>query len=346
VGGYPAGVQPSYGIGMIVNSYECIISNNVIFDKDYRGIHVNQRSICNGNLYYGDNVCDSVISIQGDGCIVSGNILIATFGAGIRVEAGTSGYHLIHGNWIVNEYGTGTRRCILIDNSEGYINIIDNYMGRITDTTPFGVEIQVGDNCRIDGNMFFQCVTGIFITAATVDNTKILNNAFYGCTTCVSDLGTNTVFHTILVPFLEPIGTATWDVTPPSGIDVDAADEGAFTMGVIPPTCQQTMKIVVWAVGLTGPGAGNQMEMTFNMDAGQPDEAYNAEAIAVANKDSDQTDFAANDIVTWTFTPSDDSDIGDLIARDCFEIRAMFVAGGAPDIDTDALFRCAEIHYV
>jgi len=66
----------------------------------------------------------------------------------------------------------------------------------------------------------------------------------------------------------------------------------------------------------------------------------------VVNKDSDQTNFAVNDIVTWTLTSADDVDIDDLVDRDCFEIRVMHEAGAETDIDTDALFRCVEIHYV
>jgi len=271
----------------------------------------------------------------------SGGALTAT---SIRLDGASDCAIIGNTIWDVPVSGAGGYGIYLDDSiyniiGNNQINLIDN--DGIYLTNDSDENLIIGNKCRQCGGY------GINISDDTCNDNRVRENDLRGNTTGpINDVGTGTMVHIVHVSFLEPIGTATWDVVAPSGIEVDAADEGAFTMGVMPPHCQQTLRIVVWAVGLAAPGVGNQMEMTFNMDAGQPDEAYNAEAITVANKDSDQTDFAVNDIVTWTFAPADDSDIGDLVAGDCFEIRAMFVAGGAPDIDTDVLFRCVEIHFV
>ena len=66
----------------------------------------------------------------------------------------------------------------------------------------------------------------------------------------------------------------------------------------------------------------------------------------MANKDSNETNFAVNDIVSWTVTATDDVDVDDLIAFDCFEVIVMFVAGGDPDIDTDVAVRCVLVEYI
>lgn len=70
------------------------------------------------------------------------------------------------------------------------------------------------------------------------------------------------------------------------------------------------------------------------------------EAIAVTSKESNETNFTINDVISWTFTSADDADIDDLVAGDCIEVKMIYRAAGAPDSETDALLRCVEIRYV
>lgn len=343
-----------YGI-WIYSSYHTSCVNNVC---DYNGIggiyartsdHEIVGNDCNYNVDYGIRANTYVSSIVGNVCARNG---YPNGGYGIWVS-GAQGNNVITGNQLNHQYADPIDAAgILIEGSPANVVVGNNIWEHpppASGGNGDGIRVEddsddtiiVGNTCN-DNTRY-----GINISTANCNDTVVKDNKLIANATAhFNDAGTDTVMHILHIPFLEPIGTAAWDVSPPSGIEVDAVDEGAFTMGTIPNQCQQTMRIKVWAVGLATPGAGNQMEMTFNMDAGQPDEAYNAEVIAVANKISDQTNFAVNDIVTWTLTPTDDSDIGDLAAEDCFEIRVMFDAGGAPDIDTDALFRCVEIHYV
>jgi len=313
-------LQCGYGISAAGNPEIAIVGNSMSNLASY-GVYANgdYATIVGNVIDVGEGGGRGMYFSSADYCVCSSNVILDATGEnvdGIWVNDSTK--NIFSHNSIYNCGRDGIRLEGDSDNNVIFSNFIDTTVG-------YGINISAG-TCNLNltrENRFFNCTSGM-----------------------LNDVSGDTIMHTLHVPFLEPIGTAAWDVSPPSGIEVDAADEGAFTMGVLPLECQETHRVKIWAVGLAAPGVGNQMEITLGMDAGQPDEAYNAEAIAVANKDSDQTNFAVNDIVTWTFTSADDSDIGDLVGEDCFEIRAMFVAGGAPDIDTDVLFRCVEIHYV
>ena len=88
------------------------------------------------------------------------------------------------------------------------------------------------------------------------------------------------------------------------------------------------------------------MRLEININAGASNEPYTTEAIAVANKPSETSNFAANDVIYWEIDPSDDPDIGDLAGGDSLGIKVLHEAAGDGDIATDAVLRCVEIEYV
>lgn len=131
----------------------------------------------------------------------------------------------------------------------------------------------------------------------------------------------------------------------PYGWKVDANTEYAAGSIQIPEICARVIALIVWGVGLAAPGAGNAMEIQLTAAAGQLDEPYNAEAIAVANKESDIQNFAINDVVSWTFTADDDPDIADLEGGDSLTYKVNHEAGVGGNIDTDAVIRNVELIY-
>jgi len=321
-----------------------IIGNTIIsgIDNAGKGITLGggttQRNMAVGNHIDGTLNSNPPFTIDGDRNLVANNFIINSK-AGHYAFVVTGDKNNIIGNYAYNcSYG-------LVISDASYNKIQNNtFYG---DNTSIGIWIDASGTPNgniIEENFIENFPTGIRFNTGT--GNRVFDNDFVSVTTCMIDNGTDTIFRTVMVPFVEPIGTATWDVNPPCGIEVNAVDEGAFTMGSMPPQVYEVVQVRVYAVGLAAPGVGNAMEIEFNLNSGRPDEVYNSETVAVANKDSDQTNFAVNDIVTWTLTDSDDPDIDDLVDKDCFEILVMHEVGADTDIDTNALFRCVEIHYV
>lgn len=207
----------------------------------------------------------------------------------------------------------------------------------------------------VDGNMLNDANGGygINIAAATVLRTTIGTNNLHNNTTgCIQDLGTDTQLPTVVLPFVEG-GDATGPIHAqfihadgsPKGWEIDANNEWAIALGVMPQGCQQSLRIKVWAVSLAATAAGVNMRLELVANAGRSGEAFNAEAIAVANHDSVETNLAINDIVHWIFDATDDVDIDDLVAGDEVEIKVKHEAADG-EAATDAVFRCATIEYV
>lgn len=132
----------------------------------------------------------------------------------------------------------------------------------------------------------------------------------------------------------------------PKGWEIDLDAEWAIALGQLPLELQEVVRIKLWAVGLAAPGVGNKMRLEVLIDAGQSDEVFTAEVISVVDKPSNETNFAVNDVISWTLTSADDTDIGDLVGGDNTEVKAKHEAAGDGDIATDAVFRVVEIEYV
>ena len=215
--------------------------------------------------------------------------------------------------------------CYYITGTVNYFEVIGDVCEGAGDTANF-IYIEVGAVVN-DGYVRLYRV-------ANLTGAILVNNGIF-----------NIRYATLTLPFVDGTASVTADGAP-KGWRVAASAEFAITYGVMPPECRQTVQIKVWAVGLAAPGAGNQMLIDLVANGAQPDEVYTGEAIAVNSKESNETAFAVNDIVTWTFTPTDDADIGDLVAGDCLEIKMIYRAAVAPDIATNALLRCVEIQYI
>jgi hypothetical protein len=340
------------------------------------------------NCHFNNNDSYSIAFASAGGhCIVHGCVVIASAG----VEAGGTGSYNIISNNIIRDYATaysirlnfayniaigntvtGMAQCSVIANDCSVIgNVFRQCVDQailvsgVNDTLIVGNSIfdttAAAEGVRADSNSQrttilsnrIRCTYGVVIIDATVVDTIIFNNNFNGSTTPVAfGAGSPTIIvPTLTLPFVDGTLSVTADGAP-KGWQINAAGNFAIAYGVMPPNCQQTLQIKVWAVGLAAPGVGNQMLIDLAANGAQPDEVYTGEAIAVNSKESNETNFDINDIITWTFrafVPGgtiDDADIGHLVAGDCLEIKMIYRAAVAPDIATNALLRCVEIMYV
>jgi hypothetical protein len=166
----------------------------------------------------------------------------------------------------------------------------------------------------------------------------------------INDLGIDTKLETKLFQFIKPIGTASFVVISPTGIDVDSMNEGALALGQLPNDVQQIVRIKIWGVATGTPiNSEGKMHINITLNAGAPNETYNTitKSWAIASFDGEVTDYIVNDIIYWVI---EDGDVGNklknLVAGDSFEIFALYVVGADPDGATDGLIRCVEIEYV
>ena len=268
---------------------------------------------------------------------------------GIVVEAGSPKYIIVNANTThLNQrdgIGVYSGSFILVTD-----NIVTNNSQRGAGTDD-GIYVDAATDVLIDDNI---CTDdqgvktqghGIQI-GSTANRVKVGTNLLTGNRDgCISDVGIATQLPTLTLPFVAGTGVVA-AAGAPKGWLVDAANEYAITFGVMPPECQQSVRMKVWAVGLAAPGAGNEMLVDIEVNSGQPDETYNAEAISVTSKPNNETNFDVNDVISWTITATDDTDVDELLGGDCFEFKVIHRAAGAPDIATNALFRCVEIMFV
>ena len=350
--------------------YRITVINNVSYSNGQQGIQLGdlRGCTCTGNVVYNnasygilliDNIQNSTLTAnisQGnadDGiCLLTSTCKLVTISANVSFNNATDGI-LLYGassNTIVgNVCYHNTRYGIYLRNGASD-NVVSS---NICYDEPVAVQSNglILNNDADDNLIMLNWFTGhtnmgIQILTADCDRNVVIHNRLGGNTNGpISDAGTGTIFEMVTLPFVDGTASITANGAP-KGWRVAAANEFAITYGVMPPECQQVMKIRVLAVGLAAPGAGNQMLIDLAANGAQPDEVYTGEAIAVNSKESNETAFAINDIVTWTFTPADDSDIGDLVAGDCLEIKMIYRAAVAPDIATNALLRCVDISYV
>jgi len=255
---------------------------------------------------YGIYVSDS------DSNVIIGNSIRIMDTHGIYLVG--SDYNQIIGNQLLNCTGWG----ILLDNDSNNNTLSDN------ETMNNGGDAGIDDaNC--DGNDF----SG--------------GNKFRGLT--FSDNGTTTMLPTLVLPFVEG-KTYETDTSYPWGWNVTNPADWAATQGYLPLHVQQVLRVQVWAASGVAVGAGIGMYVEFLMNAGQENEAWNAEAIQVINSLSDTRNFGQWDIIKWTYTPTNDTDVGDLIGGDAFCAMVLFESNPDGHPDTDAIFYCLVIEYV
>lgn len=132
----------------------------------------------------------------------------------------------------------------------------------------------------------------------------------------------------------------------PKGWSITGANEWVIIYGYLPTTVRQVLRVRVQAVALGAPGAGNGMLIDLLMNSAGFGEQFDSENISVAGKRTRETGFAVDDVISWEFTSTDDSDINDLAAQDEFEIKIKYSAAAGSDIATNAVFRSVEVDYI
>jgi len=293
-------------------------------------------------------VCSSIFLTASTHNVVSSNISYND-DYGVRLEA-ASDYNVISENDLRLSNFDGIRI------ADSHHNIVENNLilesSQGTDNTGDGIEIHGSDYNLVQGNLVRQGALakktryGISIDAGSDHNT-VRDNDLYdsGQTGPILDNGVDTKFNNITFQFIQ--GTLFISATGSAkGWEIDLANEWAIALGQLPLELTQVVRIKIWAVGLAAPGAGNGMLIDVNMNAGQDDEAYTAEAVAVVAKGSATLNFAVNDVIHWVLTSADDANIGTMTGGDSLELQVLFKAAVNGDIDTDAVFRAVEIEYV
>lgn len=314
----------TYGIALDPNCENCSVVGNQI-----RGANVNIsiQSESNNNVISGNTTEMGKIGIEvkSDSNTIISNTCRENGEEGIFIESPGKGNTII-GNVVnsASQSADNTDPCIRIRGDYNLIEANVCRMGILGNQPSYGIELEV-----------------------VAEHNIVRNNDLYdsGKTGPILDNGVDTKFNSITFQFIQ--GTAFIDADGSAkGWEIDLADEYAIALGQLPLELTQVVRIKIWAVGLAAPGAGNQMALEINMNAGQDDEAYTAEAIAIVNKLNITENFAINDVIHWILTSADDADIGDLAGGDNLEVKVKFETGTNSDIDTDAIFRVVEIEYV
>lgn len=273
------------------------------------------------------------------------NVLSINGAAGLRMEADRS---QVVGNEFLQNQNEG------IDMSGDNCAITSN-MFRSNSMSGVGNR----DNLWLNGhenvvahNQFFgESISRYAVNIGSVNRNIVKDNHMEADHTAglVNDGGTDTRFAKAPFQFTEAIVGAA-QISSPTGILVDANTEEALAWGQIPVEAQEVQKIKIWAVATDAPiGAGGQMHLAITFNAGASNAAYNTAATSwtLANFDSEEADYVANDVVHWIIEDGDVSnEILALAPGDSFEIFAEHEAGADPDGATSAVFRVVEVEYV
>ena len=212
------------------------------------------------------------------------------------------------------------------------------------------IKIWDGDDIVIRGNRFIGGIQAIMLNGAAVTRCDLSGgNNFESCGTPLVNGGTDTILASKPFQFIKELN-GDYLTTSPTGIEIDADTEGAILQGHIPVEVQQVVRIRVFAVALDGPiDAGGQMHLEFTFNSGVPNAAYNTAATSwtLANHNSEEADYIANDVITWVV---EDADVGTellaLAAGNWFDLIVTHEAGADPDGATDAVFGSISLEYV
>lgn len=275
---------------------------------------------CNNNLKHGIYLLDA-----SNNNTISGNTCQGNDRYGIFISAS-------HNNNIIGN--------TCVENSQA----ADNTWANIQ-LTGADYNLLEANLCRM-GALANQPNYGIELDADS-DHNIVRDNDLHdsGLTGPINDLGLDTEFNNITFQFIQ--GSVFIDADGSAkGWEIDAADELAIALGQLPLELTQVVRIKIWGVALALTGAGIGMLLEINMNAGQDNEAYTAEAIAIANKVTRALNFAVNDVIVWIVDASDHANIGTLAGGDSLEVKVKFETLANGDIDTDAVFRAVEIEYV
>lgn len=336
----------SAGLGIAVDnaSYRQVIDGNIINDTNAAGIGLEDG--CNDNIISNNMLYDACISVGGtasvrnkvvantlrgnskvvagiylknaDHCVVSGNKSTEFGYAGIDLS--DSDENVVTSNLCMDN-GQSVAWCgIAIRDSSAYNVVGDNicYDAQGGPTQGHGIRLtHTADYNRFYGNMLTGNKTGCFFTNTT---------------------GTHNTFPMMTVPFING------SVYDDRGYDIDLGGEYAATFFQLPDDYQELIDLRIWAYSVVAEADAMRLEIVAN--GGASNEPYNTEGISVVDKASETTNFAADDIIYWELTSSDDADLGHLAAGDSVELKVLHEAAGGADCATDARFRFIELRYV
>lgn len=301
-----------------------VISNCTIYENTNSGIVFwnHSEGVIIGNSI-GRNT-DYGIEVRGYCYVgqISGNTVTGNLKHGIYLWNEPFGFDIVNNCVGDNNLdGTGNHDNIHLEDKccDNYIAYNDIYDAS-ADYAKYGVNILGGEHGNSERN-------------------TVVHNFFKNQVTGpINDEGVNTFLSNVIVSFVD--GTACED----SGWDIDVVGEYARAFAFLPGDVTKIVRIKIYARSMVT--EADAMRLEININGGGDNEAYNTEAIAVADKASTSTNFATDDIIYWTLTSSDDADIGDLARGDSLEIKVLGEDAGGDDCTTDARFRTVEIQYV
>jgi len=329
----------------IKNGTYNLVGNNRMYSIPHHGVSIIAEAwlVCVGNIMY--EADDAFFTTDADYIVIVGNSAYDTSGD-YAVRLHDCQYGIVDGNvfWMGTEatdedvirVRQNCQNCIISNNIlKGAIRagVYIEYYGTYADS----------DDTIVESNQIISCAIGIFDGGI---GTLIYHNKFTGCTTIIdASNAVNQCIPTFQMPFVNGTLFLSADDAP-WGWEIDEDTEYAIALGHLPPEVQQVIRWKIWAVGLAAPGAANKMRLEIVGRGGASDETYTTESVDVANKPSNEINFAINDIVSWTLTSSDDADVDDFLGGDAVMVKVKHEAAGNGDIATDAAFLCVDLEYV
>jgi hypothetical protein len=260
-----------------------------------------------------------------------------------------------HGTFRANHVLTNTRHGVELDdctlNKMMYNTIVGNdsadaatydglYIGHSGDSSDYNLIAGnvISDNDRYEIN----------IATATCTGNKIGYNTLYG-TDREAILNVHATALPLTrfreLPFAFTNGTTRLDTAGAGwGWEIDLDTEYAVATFMLPLEVQQVIAFKVAANSIVL--EADAMRLEIAAQGGGDNEAYNAEAIAVADKPSTSSNFVAGDYVYWLITASDDADVDDFVGGDHVQFKVLHEAAGGDDCATDAVFESVTVLYV
>jgi hypothetical protein len=214
------------------------------------------------------------------------------------------------------------------------------YIGHSADSSDYNVidGNHIRDNDRYEINIGTATCTGNTIGVNMLYGTD--REAVVACHATALPL---TRFRSLTYPFTN--GTTRLDTAGAGwGWEIDANAEYAAATFLLPLDVQQVIAFKVAANSIVL--EADAMRVEIAAQGGGDNEAYNAEAIAVADKPSTSTNFAAGDYIYWLITATDDADVDDFVGGDHVQFKVLHEAAGGADCATDAVFESVTVEYV
>ena len=320
-----------------------VVSDNDIRLSGTSGIRVvADTTIVNSNIVTLNG--ESGIQVTAVDCVVSNNEVYdnsqSSLGTYTGITISTGGHRaLVSGNR-VHDPGNAQIRGISVS-SANYVQILGNYVYNHSDN---GIYLQTAQDCVVKDNYVSNNGDhGVRIHNAGTIRTIVKDNKFFNNTNGpLTDLGTDTVLHTLTLTFVD--GTTFLNAGGPWGWEIDLNTEYAIALGQMPSDTQKIIKWKIWAISLVN--EADSMRLEIQGRGAADNDPYTTESVSILDKPSTTTNFGVNDVIHWTLIPSDDFDLDDYPSGYMLIIKVLHEAAGGDDSETDAVFTCIEIEYV